>query len=128
MKKLVYVLLMAAPILLMSSCGSSTSSSDPHASPESVVQAVFDAANSDDLSGLSTLCDPEGENDGDVQQICEAAENMHDQFVAYFKDGEITGEAEIEGDNGKIPVKFNNGDEDHMKCIQRDGKWYLYGM
>lgn len=128
MKKLSFLLLISIPILFMSSCGSSDSSADVHASPESVVQAVFDAANSDDLSILSTLCDPEGESDKDVERICEAAENFHDEFVAFFKEGELNGDASVEDDKASVPVKFNNGDSDDIKCINRDGKWYLLGM
>ncbi len=86
MKKLTFLLLISTSMLLMSSCGSSAGSTDVHASPESVVQAIFDAANSDDLSILSTLCDPEGESDKDVEKICGAAENLHDKFVDFFKD------------------------------------------
>lgn len=100
-------------------------------SPEAVLQAVFDAAQSGDFSTLSNLCDPMGENDGDTQQICTIASDAEtqDSFVEYFSTGQITGDAAIstDGNQAEVPFLFgpNGQQEETMSMVNRDGQWYL---
>lgn len=103
-------------------------------SPESVVQIVFDAAKSGDFASLGGLCDPQGENDGDTQGICDMATDDADQeeFVQYFATGKINGEATISatGDRAEVPFSFGpDGDRDEtMELINRNAQWYLFGF
>jgi tetratricopeptide (TPR) repeat protein len=106
----------------------------PATSPESVVQAVFDAAKSGDFAPLKELCDPLGENDGDTQMICDMAtdDTNREEFVQYFATGKISGEASIspQGDRAEVPFLFGpDGErEETMELINRDGQWYLFGF
>jgi len=100
-------------------------------SPERVVQIIFDAAKSGDLSALQDLCDPLGENDGDTQMICDLAtdDTNRDEFVQYFSTGEIRGDAIISPDGGRAEVPFlfgpDGNSEETMELIYRNGQWYL---
>ena len=102
--------------------------------PESVVQAIFDAAKSGDFSGLKDLCDPLGENDGDTQAICGLATDAanRDEFVQYFSTGKVNGSAQISpaGDKAQVPFLLGpDGDsEGTMTLVNRDGQWYLFGF
>jgi hypothetical protein len=102
--------------------------------PEGVVQAIFDAAQSGDFSALGDLCDPQGESDGDAQIICDAAtdEASQEEVARFFAKGKITGDAEISGDGNQALVPFlfgPDGDvEETMVLIKRDGQWYLLGF
>ncbi len=104
------------------------------ASPESVLQTVFNAAQSGDFASLKDLCDPLGENDKSAQDICDLAvdEINRESFVEFFAKGKITGNASISPDGGEAEVPFlfgPTGDrEETMKLINRDGQWYLYGF
>ncbi len=106
----------------------------PITSPESVVQAIFDAAQSGDFAPLKELCDPLGENDGDTQMICDMAthDTNQEEFVQYFATGKISGQASIspQGDRAEVPFLFGpDGDrEETMELINRDGQWYLFGF
>jgi hypothetical protein len=103
-------------------------------SPESVVQAIFDAVKTGDLSFLKELCDPQGQNDSDTQMICDAAtdETNREEFLQYFAIGGINGAVQISpgGDRAKAPFVFGpDGDqEETMELINRDGQWYLFGF
>lgn len=100
--------------------------------PASVVEAVFTAAQTEDFSVLSSLCDPRGDNDGDTQMICDITDDHEDRdlFVEYFAPGKIYGEVVIDGDMAQVPFLFGpDGDqEEAMILILRDGKWYLYSF
>ncbi len=106
----------------------------PAVSPESVVQAVFDAANSGDFASLQALCDPQGKNDGDTQMICGLASNEGNQgeFVQVFAAGKVSGKATISADGAEAEVPFlfgPDGDrEETMKLINRGGQWYLFSF
>jgi len=103
-------------------------------SPEDVVQAIFDAAVAGDFAPLKSLCDPQGENDGDTQDICDLATSAagREDFVAYFARGKVSGDATVSaaGDVAEVPFLFGpDGDRaETMKLINRNGKWYLYSF
>ncbi|MCJ7625016.1 MAG: hypothetical protein MUO76_16065, partial [Anaerolineaceae bacterium] len=103
-------------------------------SPESVVQVIFDAAISGDFEPLENLCDPQGENDGDTQMICDLAtdDTNREEFIESFAAGKISGDAQIgpQGDKAEVPFLFGpDGDrEETMELINRDGQWYLFGF
>lgn len=141
-KTLLFAMLMFA--LFLSGCGNSKSSSDKEdteekkktddengdtqSDPEQVLKAVFKAAKSGDYTGLSDLCDAEG--DGDVKRICDIenqTEAKQEEFNSYFKTGKIVGEPEIEGSDAKVKFTFGpEGDKDEeMNMVKKNGKWYL---
>jgi hypothetical protein len=99
--------------------------------PASVLQAVFDAAQSGDFSALQNLCDPLGENDGDTQRICDLATDDTERasFVEFFEKAKINGDVQISPDGSEAGVPFSFGpdgqEEETMKLINRDGNWYL---
>jgi len=97
--------------------------------PISVLQAVFTAAQTEDFTVLSSLCDPLGENDDDTAMICDitADHPTKETFIEHFAQGKINGDAIINGDSAQVPFLFGpDGDqEETMNLIQRDGKWYL---
>jgi len=74
------------------------------ADPAPVVQAVFDAAAAGDFASLQTLCDPQGENHGGTQMICDAATDTANRsdLVEFFAGGKINGQVQINGDKAKI--------------------------
>jgi hypothetical protein len=104
--------------------------------PVSVVEAVFAATQSEDYSSLADLCDPQKQNDIDTQKICDLATDETDrvEFIAAFGKGKVAGPANIttEGNDqiAEVPVLFGpDGDEEEtFKLVQRDGKWYLFGL
>ena len=98
--------------------------------PEGVANAVFNAASTQNYDMLSGLCDPDGDHDGDVEEICNLKDENQDEFVDYFAKGKVSGEAMIEGDEAVVPVMLGpDGDEEEkMGMIKRDDKWYLYGL
>ena len=113
---------------------------DP-AVPESVVKAVFRAADTRDLEVLPRLCDPEGQNDGDTRSLCQLAtsndQNSIDEFVRVFRPGRITGATtyvrEEDTEFALVPFRFNhpgkkNRDRETMKLVKREGAWYLYSF
>jgi hypothetical protein len=99
--------------------------------PASVLQAVFDAAQSGDFAALQNLCDPLGENDSDTQMICDLATDNTERasFVEFFEKAQINGDAQISLDGSEAEVPFLFGpdgqEEETMKLINRDGNWYL---
>ena len=106
----------------------------PVTAPGTVVQAVFDVAQSGDFASLEALCDPLGENDGDTQMICDLAtdDTNRAEFVQLFATGRVSGDARIspEGDKAEVPFLFGpDGDRaETMELVNRDGQWYLFGF
>ena len=101
--------------------------------PEGTLKAVFEAARTGDFTGLAFLCDPLGENNLDTRRICDLAEAadgfFRASFVEYFRSGKLNGEAviSVDGNTAEVPFLFGpNGDqEETMRLIKRNGKWYL---
>jgi hypothetical protein len=104
--------------------------------PASVAEAVFAAAQSEDYSQLAGLCDPLKQNDIDTQKICDLATDETDraEFITAFAKGKLAGPATITSEGSdqiaEVPILFGpDGDQDEtLKLIQRDGKWYLSGL
>lgn len=144
---------LAAGVLALSGCGEAAPTTTPtsipatatsetaavevnFSDPVSVVEAVFAATQSEDYSSLAGLCDPQKQNDIDTQKICDLATDETDrvEFIAAFAKGKVAGPAAIttEGSDqiAEVPVLFGpDGDEEEtFKLVQRDGKWYLFGL
>jgi len=125
MKRL-FILLAVSVFML--SCGGSQGLDQTK--PENVVEAVFKAAKSGNFEELKLLCDPNGENDGDTRRICELTEEDKAEFVEFFKDGKVSGQAAINGDEAEVPFTFGPGgtETETMRLIKRGDKWYLYSF
>ncbi len=101
---------------------------DVNSTPESVVNAVFEAAKTGDLSNLPKLCAPNGEGDGDTKKICALKSATDDDFDKYFKMGKISGSVEMVNDShAKVPILFGpeGTKAETMNLVKIDGKWYL---
>lgn len=138
MNKLKYPLLVLACSCLIFSCereggGGQSKKKESyqvdHSDPAKVLQAVFDVAGGAEASVLGQLCDPMGQNDQDTRRICDLAGGFapDDEFVLYFRNGKLNGDAMIDGKVAMVPFLFGpDGDrEESMKMVQRDDKWYL---
>ena len=103
---------------------------DIHDDPLMVVQAIFDAAQSHDMSSLSGLCDPTGSGDGDTKALCNVGsqtQQVQDAFISYFQNGRTIGNAVISENRAKVKFKFGpDGTRDEeMSLVKVNGKWYL---
>ena len=129
--KLKVVSIFAFSILLLVGCGGASAENEgDQTDPKWVVNQVFEAANSNDYSLLSSLCDPSGEGDRDTKRICavgDESDKSKEEFNTYFKLGKVIGEPTISGDEAKVVIKFGpTGTKDEtMNLVNRDGKWYL---
>ncbi len=117
--------------------------------PQSVVNAIFYAAQARDFAILCCLCDPYGKADGDTKGLCsisqiaqqiqvyggsENTRKLLDGFVAMFESGRISGQVTYEDNEGtqfaKVPFIFNHPDgasrsDETMGLVKRHGNWYL---
>lgn len=100
--------------------------------PKLVLTAVFDAANGASPSILGGLCDPQGGSDLDTKRICDLSGGFdpEGEFVQYFRNGSIKGEAEINGDTAWLPFEYGPAPAraDRMQFIRRGENWYLYSF
>jgi hypothetical protein len=116
----------------------STGVRDPNASPESVMNTIFNAAKTGEVGVLKFLLPPNGECDGDCKAICNPGnESMREElgnnyvelsrFKLGFANGEIIGDPEINGDRASVNFVFgpNKEDNETMKMQRIEGKWYL---
>ena len=102
-----------------------TAEASAQATPEDVVNTVFNAAKTKDYSGLSKLCAADA--DGDSKRICEIKDEDKAEFEGYFSKGKITGAATITGDAAEVPITFGKDGTkaETMNLVKVDGKWYL---
>ena len=108
----------------------STNTTIDQTDPETVVQAIFSAANSEDFSSVQNLCDPQGENDSDTQNICDLSDGdaeFQQEFVKYFSKGKTSGEPQIENDQASVPIMFGpeGKQEETIVLVKREDQWYL---
>ena len=123
-----------------------------YTNPESVVNAMFYAAQTKDYAILQCLCDPFGDGDGDVKQLCsisQVAEQIEkyggsaeskatvDEFVSMFTTGRITGQVTFSKGGGEefahVPVYINHPggpsrSDENIKLVKRYGNWYWFGF
>lgn len=107
-----------------------TAPTDIHDDPLKVVQAIFDAAISKDLSQLSGLCDPTGSGDSDTKSICKVImqpQQAQEEFIKYFRNGKTVGDAILSENSAKVKIKFgpDGAKDEEMNLVKVDGKWYL---
>ncbi|MCT4638141.1 MAG: hypothetical protein N4A72_10565 [Bacteroidales bacterium] len=150
MKKLVIILTVLASISFGVNAQSKKAFELNFTDPQSVVNAIFYAAQSKDFAIMQCLADPYGEEDGDVKylssisQVAKQAKDSEtnnnkkvDEFVSMFKTGKINGEVTYKKQSGveyaNVPFWFNHpGGErrsnETMVLVKRYGNWYLYSF
>jgi len=101
--------------------------------PASVMYYIFESAKKGDFSNFRNLCDPYGENDSDVDQICYAEMMMQKQqanLKAEFENGRVIGEPKIDGDKAEVEFAFGPSANrlEKMGMVKRNGLWYLSGF
>jgi len=117
---------------------------DPNSSPESVMNTIFQAAQSGEVGILEFLLPPYDEQEGRIQcdNDCKAIcypgnESMREEvgnnyvtlaeFKEYFSKAKIIGTPSIRGDAAKVNFVFGpNLEHNETMNMQRiNGKWYL---
>ncbi|WP_296385902.1 hypothetical protein [Winogradskyella sp.] len=98
--------------------------------PASVMEYIFESAKKRDFSNFRNLCDPYGENDSDVNQICYAEmlmEKQQEDLKREFENGRVIGKAKINGDKAELEFAFGASANrlEKVKMIKRNGLWYL---
>ena len=99
--------------------------------PESIMKYIFESAKKGDFSNFRNLCDPYGENDGDVSSICNAeilSKRLRNELQDTFKNGRIIGKANIKDDRAEIEFAYglNSNKLEKMEMVKRNNLWYLY--
>ena len=121
-----------------------TNNVDPNSSPESVMNTIFQAAQSGEVGILKFLLPPYDEQtgeipcDGDCKALCNPGnESMKEElrgnyvtlgdFKEYFSEAKIIGTPSITGDEAKVNFVFGpNLEGNETMNLQRiNGKWYL---
>jgi hypothetical protein len=100
--------------------------------PKDIMNYIFESAKKGDFSNFRYLCDPYGENDRDVNQICMAemlTKKQKAEFQNMFKNGRIIGDPFFIGDNVQIEFAFGPSSNklEKMGMIRRNELWYLSG-
>lgn len=117
---------------------------DPNSSPESVMNTIFQAAQSGEVGILKLLLPPYDEQrggipcDGDCKALCNPGnESMREELGGnyvtlgdlkkYFSKGKIIGTPSIKGNEAMVNFVFGpNLEHNETMNIQRiNGKWYL---
>ncbi|MFC1616465.1 hypothetical protein ACFL21_04950 [Patescibacteria group bacterium] len=118
-KSLILVILLA-----FTACG--TSGVD-QSKPENVIQALFDAAQTETYDNLSSLCHASVDADADSTGICNLPDSDKPIFVEVFSTAKVTGDAKIDGDTAEVPVNIQ-GEDDFVELKKVEDKWYLADM
>ena len=110
-----------------------TKTFDFQKNPVSVMKYIFDSAKKGDFSNFRHLCDPYGENDRDVNRICNAemlSEKRKQELKSAFENGRIIGEVKIEGNKAKVEFAYGMSANrlEEMGFIKRNKLWYLAGF
>lgn len=107
-------------------------SEDVHSSPENLVNAIFEAARTNNLEILIGLSDINC--DAEIRAVCGMYlldGESQSLFCEYYKDGYISGETieNIDGNPNRVavPIKFgiNASNNESVVCVKRKSKWYL---
>lgn len=142
MKKLSLIIVLLLSFNFVSFSQTNSDYAIDFTSPESVVSAIFYAAQSEDFALLRGLCDPYGEGDGDTERICIIsdvadgtfegdydAEEILSEFVDIFGNCYINGNVTYESQIASVPFSFGPGrGEETMNLVNRNGNWYLYSF
>lgn len=101
--------------------------------PVSVMNYIFNSAKKGDFSNFRNLCDPYGENENDVNNLCYAEilmEKEKDNLKSEFENGRVVGKAKIKGDQAEVEFAFGQSANrlEKMQFVNRNGLWYLSGM
>lgn len=98
--------------------------------PVATVERIFYLAQTGNLSELASLCDPQGQHDGDTKSICgiaNADKSKQAEFMTMFRDGKVSGKPLVNNGKAAVPFLFGVGatKSETMNLVQRDGMWYL---
>ncbi len=101
--------------------------------PTSVMKYIFESAKKGDFTDFRNLCDPYGENDSDVNQICYVemmTKKQQANLKSQFENGRIIGEAKINGDKAEVEFAFGPSSNrlEKMGMVKRNGLWYIAGF
>ncbi|MBE7630479.1 hypothetical protein [Tenacibaculum piscium] len=102
-------------------------------SPKNVMEYIFESAKKENFEDFRNLCDPYGENDRDVNQICfaEMLRNKEkQQLIDMFKNGRIIGDIKINGNSAVIEFAYglNSNKLQKMGLVKRNDLWYLSSL
>ncbi|OUR97964.1 hypothetical protein A9Q86_15360 [Flavobacteriales bacterium 33_180_T64] len=102
-------------------------------SPESLMTYIFESCKKEDFSNFRYLCDPYGESDSDVNQICYAellSGERKKELKSEFEKGRIIGTPKIDVDKAEIEFAFGPSVNklEKMLMVKRNGFWYLVGF
>lgn len=107
---------------------------NPNESPQSVMEALFNAAKTGELGILAFLIPPDGigDTDGDVERICSLGTRGSDSLlIIHFRDefskAKIIGEPVIHENEAEVNFIFgpNLESSETMKLQKISDKWYL---
>lgn len=112
-----------------------------HSNLESIINAIFLAAKTNNPKLLKDLCPPTQENDGDTDCLCALYEeykphqcesNSHNrlswkEFVDYFSNGSIAGDGLVEENRAEVPILFGpeGNRKETINLVKISGIWYL---
>jgi hypothetical protein len=98
--------------------------------PESVMNYIFESAKTGNFKDFRNLCDPYGENDSDVNIICNAellSEKRKKDLQDMFKNGRIIGEPVITKNTAVIEFAYGLSSSylKKMGMVKRNNLWYI---
>ena len=114
-----------AVILALAATWGCSKSDSGGATPEAVLETVFEAAKTGDTSKLAGLCDPQGSSDGDAREICGLTKDSprFEKFKKQFARQTVVGAAEVKGDQARVSYAVSPKHYKRtVKLIQRDGR------
>lgn len=105
-----------------------TACADPgvQATPEGVVQKVFEVATSKNYEELRGLCAPEA--DQGIQKICDLSDAAAEEQARFSEDvakGSLA-QSQITGDKATVSLNNEHGKEDgKVFLVRKEGRWYM---
>ncbi|HMR57895.1 MAG TPA: hypothetical protein PLM56_06105 [Cyclobacteriaceae bacterium] len=103
---------------------------NPQAHPETVAEAIFEAARSGDCKNLAALIDTDADSDAKMIAQAVSDKNTRKSFVKYFAKGKVNGKPVVSDDKALVNILFgpDGTDEETFEMVRKDGKWYLYSF